>query len=93
MTDCVRCSKRDYDQIVSQLAAFWGDDRMRALHHPIFLHEFGDCAHVIRVGEPVVASLFGLVPKTRAEPPRGTREPVLTGHQGHTVYIRAPGKG
>ena len=48
MTDCVRCSKRDYDQIVSELAAFWGDDRMRALHHPMFLNEFGDCAHVVR---------------------------------------------
>lgn len=61
MTDCVRCSKRDYDQIVSDLAAFWGDDRMRALHHPMFLNEFGDCAHVIREGEQVVAYLFGFV--------------------------------
>lgn len=61
MTDCVRCSKRDYDQIVSELPAFWGDDRMRALHHPMFLNEFGDGAHVIREGEQVVAYLFGFV--------------------------------
>jgi GNAT superfamily N-acetyltransferase/predicted enzyme related to lactoylglutathione lyase len=61
VTDCVRCSKRDYDQIVSELPAFWGDDRMRALHHPMFLNEFGDGAHVIREGEQVVAYLFGFV--------------------------------
>ena len=61
MTDCIRCAKRDYDQIVSELAAFWGDDRMRALHHPMFLNEFGDCAHVVRESEQVVAYLFGFV--------------------------------
>jgi GNAT superfamily N-acetyltransferase/predicted enzyme related to lactoylglutathione lyase len=61
VTDCVRCSKRDYDQIVSELPAFWGDDRMRALHHPMFVNEFGDGAHVIREGEQVVAYLFGFV--------------------------------
>jgi GNAT superfamily N-acetyltransferase/catechol 2,3-dioxygenase-like lactoylglutathione lyase family enzyme len=61
VTDCVRCSKRDYDQIVSELPAFWGDDRMRALHHPMLLNEFGDWAHVIREGEQVVAYLFGFV--------------------------------
>jgi hypothetical protein len=51
VTDCVRCSKRDYDQIVSELAAFGSDDRMRVLHHPMLLNEFGDCAHVVREGE------------------------------------------
>jgi predicted GNAT superfamily acetyltransferase len=61
VTDCIRCAKRDYDQIVSELAAFWGDDRMRALHHPMFLNEFGDCAHVVREGEQVVAYLFGFI--------------------------------
>lgn len=59
--DCLPCSKRDYDQIVSNLPAFWGNDRMRALHHPMFLNELGDCAHVIREGETVVAYLFGFI--------------------------------
>jgi ribosomal protein S18 acetylase RimI-like enzyme len=61
MTDCVLCSKGDFDQIVSDLADFWGHDRTRALHHPMFINEFGDCAHVFREGERVVAYLFGFV--------------------------------
>lgn len=56
-----RCSKRDYDQIVSELPDFWGHDRLRAQHHPMFVNEFADCAHVIRDGENVVAYLFGFV--------------------------------
>ena len=51
MTDCVRGSKFDYDQIVPELPAFRGDDRMRALNHPMFVNELGDGAHVIREGE------------------------------------------
>jgi GNAT superfamily N-acetyltransferase len=55
------CTKHDYDQIVSALADFWGHDRNRALHHPMFVNEFVDCAFVIRHQETVVAYLFGFI--------------------------------
>jgi len=55
------CTKHDYDQIVSELSDFWGHDRNRALHHPMFITEFSDCAFVIRDQEKVVAYLFGLI--------------------------------
>ena len=61
-----RCTKDDYDQIVTQLADFWGHSNNRALHHPMFLNEFADCAHVIRDREQVVAYLFGFI--ATAEP-------------------------
>ena len=60
------CTKSDYDQIVSNLSEFWGHDRNRALHHPMFVNEFGDCAFVVRDQEQVVAYRFGLI--THAEP-------------------------
>ena len=52
-----RCSKSDYDQIVSELPDFWGHDRLRALHHPMFVNEFADCAHVIRMLNPLLQPL------------------------------------
>jgi ribosomal protein S18 acetylase RimI-like enzyme len=60
------CTKHDYDQIVSELSDFWGHDRNRALHHPMFVNEFADCAFVIRDQETVVAYLFGFI--AHAEP-------------------------
>jgi GNAT superfamily N-acetyltransferase len=60
------CIKNDYDQIVSELTDFWGHDRNRALHHPMFINEFADCAFVIRHQETVVAYLFGFI--AHAEP-------------------------
>jgi hypothetical protein len=43
-----RCTKSDYDHIVSELSDFWGHDRNRSLHHPMFVNEFRDSAYVIR---------------------------------------------
>ena len=60
------CTKRDYDQIVTELSDFWGHSNNRSLHHPLFLNEFGDCAYVIRDGDRVVAYLFGCI--ASAEP-------------------------
>jgi len=62
----MRCTKNDYDQIVSELSDFWGHDRNRALHHPTFVNEFGDSAYVIRDQEKVVAYLLGFI--AQAEP-------------------------
>ena len=60
------CTKHDYDQIVSELSDFWGHDRNRALHHPMFFNEFGDCAFVIRDQEKVVAYLFGFIASAKS---------------------------
>ncbi len=60
------CTKTDYDEIVSSLSEFWGHDRNRALHHPIFVNEFGDYAYVIRDREKVVAYLFGFIAAAKA---------------------------
>ena len=54
------CTKTDFDQIVSALPEFWGHDRTRALHHPMFVNEFRDSAWVIRDGASVAAYLFGV---------------------------------
>jgi len=45
-----RCTKSDYDQIVSPVEEFWGSDRTLSLHHPIFIHEFGNTAFAIKNG-------------------------------------------
>jgi ribosomal protein S18 acetylase RimI-like enzyme len=59
--DITSCTKHDYDQIVLDLSDFWGHDRNRALHHPMFVNEFGRCAFVVRDQEKVVAYLFGFI--------------------------------
>jgi GNAT superfamily N-acetyltransferase len=61
-----RCTKTDYDQIVSELADFWGHNRNRSLHHPMYVDEFRDSAYVIRDHEKVVAYLLGFF--AQAEP-------------------------
>ena len=52
----------DYAELMGSLASFWGDRDLRALHHPMFIHELGDDALVIRApsGEPA-AYLLGFV--------------------------------
>jgi ribosomal protein S18 acetylase RimI-like enzyme len=58
------CTKADYDQIVVQVADFWGSDRTLGLHHPMFVYEFGDSAYVIKDGDCVAAYLFGFLSQT-----------------------------
>jgi GNAT superfamily N-acetyltransferase len=55
------CTKRDFDQIYTDLADFWGSDRTRTAHHPIFVHELNQAAWVIRDHGTVVAYLFGFM--------------------------------
>lgn len=55
------CTKGDFDQIVSELAEFWGHDRNRALHHPMFVNEFGECASVVRDQGKALAHLVGFI--------------------------------
>jgi aromatic-L-amino-acid decarboxylase len=59
-----RCTRADYDAIMADLAAFWGSDRTRALHHPTWVHEFGDTAYAARVDGRLVGYLFGFRAQT-----------------------------
>ena len=57
-----RATAADHAEILSSLPSFWGGRDLRAAHHPMFFHEFGDTAFVIRApsGE-VAAYLLGFV--------------------------------
>jgi inorganic pyrophosphatase len=61
-----RVTKDDFDQILTDLKAFWGEenDTIWVQHSPILLHEFGDTAFVIREGNRVAAYLFGFISQT-----------------------------
>jgi ribosomal protein S18 acetylase RimI-like enzyme len=56
----------DYAAIVAQLPLFWDGRDMRALHHPMFVYEFGDCSFVVpdTAGEPA-AYLLGCIASAR----------------------------
>ena len=57
-----RVTKADFDEIVERLPAFWGERDLSALHHPMFVHEFGDSAFLIRDERGSVAAyLLGFV--------------------------------
>ena len=61
-----RATTADYNAIVNALAEYWGERDMRARHHPMFVHEFGDTALVMRdVSGGVAAYLFGFVAPTQ----------------------------
>jgi GNAT superfamily N-acetyltransferase len=62
--DITHCTPSDYDQIVSHIHEFWDSDRTVYLHHPMFVHEFGNSAYVIRDGRHVAAYLFGFISQT-----------------------------
>jgi GNAT superfamily N-acetyltransferase len=54
-----QCTPADYNQILSHLDEFWGSDRTGALHHPMFVREFGKSAFVARDDDVVAGFLFG----------------------------------
>ncbi len=62
--EITQCTKADFDQIVAENEDFWGHDRVKNLHNPVYLYEFGNTAYVIREGEKVVGYLFGLFSQT-----------------------------
>lgn len=59
-----RCTMPEYDEIVRDIADFWGSDRTLHLHHPYLIHEFGNTAFVIKDEGQVVAYLFGFYSQT-----------------------------
>lgn len=64
--EITRCMMEDFHQIVSHLGEFWGSEGSLHLHHPLFVHEFGDTAYVIKDGDIVAAYLFGFL--SQSEP-------------------------
>jgi GNAT superfamily N-acetyltransferase len=58
------CTKADFDQIITDIADFWGDERTKSLHKPIYLYEFGNTAYVIKEGDKVIGYLFGFISQT-----------------------------
>jgi GNAT superfamily N-acetyltransferase len=60
------CTSRDYLEILTDLEAFWGiaAERVRHIHHPMFVHEFGDTAWVVREDGRVIAYFFGFWSQT-----------------------------
>jgi GNAT superfamily N-acetyltransferase len=58
------CSLADYGQVLADLTDFWGSDRTRAPHHPVYVREFGNSAFVVRDGGVVAAYLFGFLSQT-----------------------------
>lgn len=58
------CTKADFDQILRDIGDFWGDERTLAVHHPMFLYEFGNSAYVMKEGDLVVGYLFGVLSQT-----------------------------
>lgn len=58
------CTHEDFLEILTDLEDFWGTDRARAVHHPMFVHEFGDTAWVVRENGRVVAYLFAFWSQT-----------------------------
>ena len=59
------CTQSDFHEILTDISDFWGSDRTLSVHHPIFIHEFGDTAFVIKDNGKVIAYLFGFLSQTQ----------------------------
>lgn len=59
-----RCTRRDFEEILTDHGSFWDSDLTLQLHHPIFVEEFGDTAYVIREDGIVIAYLLGFFAQT-----------------------------
>jgi hypothetical protein len=61
-----RATPADYNAIIGTLADYWGERDMRARHHPMFIHEFGETSLVMRdESSRVTAYLVGFVAPTQ----------------------------
>lgn len=75
------CTHQDFLDILTDLKDFWGSasERVRRVHHPMFVHEFGDTAWAVREDGRVIAYLFAFwsqTEPTRLHPSgRGSEEP------------------
>jgi GNAT superfamily N-acetyltransferase len=58
-------TQADYERVLRELPDYWGDDRVRQLHHPLFVREFPDTVFMIRVGPMVTAYLLGVIAREK----------------------------
>lgn len=58
------CTISDYNQIIENIVDFWGSDRTLGVHHPMFIHEFGNTSYVIRENDMVLAYMFAFLSQT-----------------------------
>lgn len=58
------CTKEDFLTILNELPLFWGSNRTIEIHHPMFIHEFGNSAFVFKEGKEIIAYLFGFLSQT-----------------------------
>ncbi len=59
-----KCTIEDFNEIVRDIADFWGSDRTLHLHQPFLIYEFGNTAFVIKDKGIVAAYLFGFFSQT-----------------------------
>ena len=57
-------TRADFDHIVSHHSDYWDNDLTLRLHHPMFIHEFGDTAFVIKDDGRIAAYLLGFYAQT-----------------------------
>ena len=50
-----KCTVSDYNQILENIVDFWGSDRTLSVHHPMFIHEFGNTAFIIKENDKIIA--------------------------------------
>ncbi len=60
----LRCTKKDYLNIIHDMDEFWNSNTLRELHHPFFIHEFGNSALVIKHNDIVIGYLLGFLSQT-----------------------------
>lgn len=58
------CTREDFDHIVTHHDEYWESDLTLRLHHPIFIHEFGDTAYAMKDGAFLAAYLLGFFAPT-----------------------------
>jgi GNAT superfamily N-acetyltransferase len=59
-----KCTMLDFNEIIKDVADFWGSDRTLHLHQPFLIYEFGNTAFVIKDKGQVIAYLFGFYSQT-----------------------------
>ena len=57
-------TKADFDQVITDHGTYWDSDLTYQLHHPIFIHEFGDTAYVMKDDQTTAAYLMGFISQT-----------------------------
>ena len=87
MLPVTRLTKADFDDIIEHLEDFWGvrNDKLLYIHHPMWLHEFGDTAFVAKDGGRVVAYVFGFVSQMEPDLAVGQAMACLADYRGQGV--------